>query len=153
MIDERHVAALLDREPSAKGITVDMIALAVAKHFHVKVDELRSPSRRRTLVLARGVAIYLARKHTRASFVALGKSFGGRDHTTVMHAYHKIAGDVTADPAVAAAVSELESQLGANSSTDFVNRETGGKLSAPCPLSIDSPRKPADRRQPALEKD
>jgi chromosomal replication initiator protein len=142
-IDEPQVVARLEREPAARRITVEMIAAAVAKHFHVKADELRSPSRKRSLVLARGVAIYLARKHTRASFVSLGRLFGGRDHTTVMHAHGKTARDMTDDAAVAAAVAQLEASLDVLASTEVlasevVEADMVRKLSAPCRSNMSS---------------
>ena len=137
-IDEAQVAALLEREPAARRVTAEMIAHAVARHFHVKGEELRSSSRKRSLVMARGVAIYLARKHTRASFVALGRLFGGRDHTTVMHACAKIARDVMDDPTVAAAVSQLESTLDVVANVAKMNAVGVRKLSTECRPSIDS---------------
>ena len=63
------------------------IALATARHFSLRLSDLRSPSRRRALVAARGVAVYLARHVAGQRLEEIGRYFGGRDHTTVMHSY------------------------------------------------------------------
>jgi chromosomal replication initiator protein len=131
-IGEDQVAALLAREPASRQVTVEMVAVAVARHFQVKKEDLKSPSRQRSLVVARGVAIYLARKYTTSSFVALGKAFGDRDHTTVMHAHHKIAQALINDAEVAAAVSELEAEIATGSATEFTKRRDGENVPRGC---------------------
>ena len=65
------------------------IALATARHFSLRLADLRSPVRRRALVTARGVAVYLARHYAGDSLQEIGRYFGGRDHTTVMHSCRK----------------------------------------------------------------
>ncbi len=73
-------------------IGVQLIMDEVADYFALTVDDLCSPSRSRQLVTARQIAMYLARELTDMSLPRIGKAFGGRDHTTVMHAKQKIAG-------------------------------------------------------------
>ncbi len=75
---------------TGKGkISILDIAKAAASVFGVSVQQLRSSSRHRQVVTARGVAIYLARLRLGDSFETIGRFFGGRDHTTIMHGYRK----------------------------------------------------------------
>jgi chromosomal replication initiator protein len=78
-----------DRE---QEVSVQLIMDEVADYFSLTVEDLCSPSRSRQLVTARQIAMYLARELTDLSLPRIGKAFGGRDHTTVMHAKQKIAG-------------------------------------------------------------
>ncbi len=64
------------------------------KHFGFTEDELRGASRRRPLVNARQVCMYVFRELTDFSFPAIGRQFGDRDHTTVIHAVEKISGQM-----------------------------------------------------------
>jgi chromosomal replication initiation ATPase DnaA len=147
-IDEQQVVAFLARQPQASSTSVQDIGLAVARHFHLPIDDLRSASRKRTLVMARGVTVYLSRKHTRASFMALGQWLGGRDHTTVMHAYQSTVKAIAADETVATAVRHLEAWLdtvktiGPENSdageSDTVKYNTGESMSARCRPAVGS---------------
>jgi chromosomal replication initiator protein len=77
-------------EGSGPEITADQIMEATSEYFGVSVDDLRGQSRSRVLVNARQVAMYLCRELTDLSLPRIGQAFGGRDHTTVMHADRKI---------------------------------------------------------------
>ena len=83
---------LKDLFPSDSGpeITASQIMAATASYFGVTVDELCGSSRSRVLVTARQIAMYLCRELTDLSLPKIGQAFGGRDHTTVMHADRKI---------------------------------------------------------------
>jgi chromosomal replication initiator protein len=74
-----------------RRITAQMILDATAEAFGFTVSDLCSPSRRRPLVIARQVGMYLFRELTDFSYPAIAREFGGRDHTTVMHAVDKIS--------------------------------------------------------------
>jgi chromosomal replication initiator protein len=71
-------------------VTVDQIMASTADYFGVTLEDLRGHSRSRVLVNARQVAMYLCRELTELSLPRIGQAFGGRDHTTVMHADRKI---------------------------------------------------------------
>ncbi|HEX2064863.1 MAG TPA: chromosomal replication initiator protein DnaA [Acidimicrobiales bacterium] len=86
---ERILADLL-RVDQPRQITPAMIIDATCEQFGVSRDELCGPSRRRHLVTARQIAMYVFRQVTDASYPAIAKEFGGRDHTTVIHAVAKI---------------------------------------------------------------
>jgi chromosomal replication initiator protein len=83
---------LKDFIPDGSGpeITADQIMDATSEYFGVSIDDLRGHSRSRVLVNARQVAMYLCRELTDLSLPRIGQAFGGRDHTTVMHADRKI---------------------------------------------------------------
>ena len=83
---------LKDLLPSETGpeITAAQIMAASAQYFGVTVDDLCGSSRSRVLVTARQIAMYLCRELTDLSLPKIGQAFGGRDHTTVMHADRKI---------------------------------------------------------------
>ncbi len=86
----KHVLDGLLPETTGPEITADLIMSQTASYFDVTNEELVGPSRSRTLVQARQIAMYLCRELTNLSLPKIGQSFGGRDHTTVMHAERKI---------------------------------------------------------------
>lgn len=73
-----------------KVITPEDVQDVVAKRFHVKVAELKSKRRTKTVVHPRQIAMYLCRELTTASFPEIGREFGGKDHTTIIHACRQI---------------------------------------------------------------
>ncbi|MGE3905958.1 MAG: chromosomal replication initiator protein DnaA [Reyranellaceae bacterium] len=73
-----------------RRITIEEIQLRVAQHFNIKVSEMHSPRRARAVARPRQVAMYLAKQLTSRSLPEIGRKFGNRDHTTVMHAVRKI---------------------------------------------------------------
>ncbi|GAA0399123.1 hypothetical protein GCM10009530_58560 [Microbispora corallina] len=77
-------------EDASPEITISLIMSTTAEYFGVSLDDLCGGSRSRALVTARQIAMYLARELTDLSLPKIGQQFGGRDHTTVMHAERKI---------------------------------------------------------------
>ena len=74
-----------------KQITFESITQAVAEHYHIKVDELFNKKRTQNIAYPRQIAMYLCREMADMSYPRIGELFGGRDHTTVIHAYEKIS--------------------------------------------------------------
>jgi chromosomal replication initiator protein len=87
--------------------SIGEIAAAAAEFFQLTLADLRSSSRRRAMVTARGVAVFLARRLAHRSFQEIGDYFGGRDHTTILHAYRKTEDLLRADPVVQHAVERI----------------------------------------------
>jgi chromosomal replication initiator protein len=87
------------REP--KRIRIEEIQKVVASHFNVSKQDLLSARRNRAIVRPRQIAMYLAKTMTPRSFPEIGKRFGGRDHTTVLHAVRKVEELAAADEALA----------------------------------------------------
>ncbi len=83
----------------AKVITLPAIQRAVAEFFQVKVDDLKSRERNQGVVLPRQIAMYLSRTMTSSSLPAIGEAFGGKDHTTVIHACDKVKRRLSEDDA------------------------------------------------------
>jgi chromosomal replication initiator protein len=75
-----------------KNMSIDTIQRVVADHFKIRVADLKSKKRNRSLALPRQIAMYLSRKLTQSSFPEIGEKFGNKDHTTVMHAVRKLDG-------------------------------------------------------------
>lgn len=87
------------------------IAMAVSKQFGVRLPVLRGPLRQRGVVVARDAAIYLAREISALSFVEIGRYFGGRDHTTVLHGYRKMQQLLSTDAALRQTVETVQKAL------------------------------------------
>jgi chromosomal replication initiator protein len=94
-----------------KIITMDDIEEAVADRFHVKIAEIRSRRRSKTLVHPRQIAMYLCRELTDASFPEIGRHFGGKDHTTIIHACKQIAKAKDGDSTLKATLESLKDKI------------------------------------------
>ncbi|MFH1826463.1 MAG: chromosomal replication initiator protein DnaA [bacterium] len=102
---------LLSPSQGAARVSVDAIKKAVAEFYNVHFDDMSAKIRTREIALARQVAMFLARDLTQLSFPKIGEDFGGRDHTTVMHAFDKIRGALKKDPAVQEAVKSIRKKI------------------------------------------
>jgi len=93
VVPELVQEALKDILPAhkSKEISIELIQQAIADHFHIKMEDFRAKKRTRSIAYPRQIAMYLARELTDASLPKIGEEFGGRDHTTVLHAYEKIS--------------------------------------------------------------
>jgi chromosomal replication initiator protein len=96
---------------SIKIISVEMIQKQVSEFFSITLVDLKSSRRQRHLVLPRQVAMYLARKLTKHSLPEIGNTFGGKDHTTVMHSCKKIEHDINNDVELRKTVEQLTTGL------------------------------------------
>jgi chromosomal replication initiator protein len=96
--------------------SVTEIQAAACEHFGLSSEELLSSARTARIAWPRQVAMYLARELTSESLPSIGRHFGGRDHTTVLHAWRRTTARIAADDASREAVEKLCSQLGHNPS-------------------------------------
>ncbi len=82
-----------------RSVTIEEIQRRVAEHYNIKLADMSSPRRARQVSRPRQIAMYLAKQLTTKSLPDIGRSFGGRDHTTVMHAVKKVeelaSGDIS----------------------------------------------------------
>ena len=90
---------------------MQLIIQLVARHFELEEAVLKSKSRKQTTVLARNICVYLARDLLQLSFTKIGRCFGGRDHSTVIHAHKNIVNLIENDPKLFSSVSELRRKL------------------------------------------
>ncbi len=119
-IDAGLVAEVLDglypaeREPAGAtraAVTAEQIQALTAEAFGLTREELLSASRAARVAWPRQVAMYLAREHTEESLPALGRAFGGRGHTTVMHAWRRAGERLATDPEAFEVVHRLSARL------------------------------------------
>jgi chromosomal replication initiator protein len=89
-VDAAKLTRLFQKSDSDVEKLAQLIIKQVAAEFHLKVSELKSNSRKQSIVMARGVAIYLNRVLLGTSYLKIGSYFGNRDHSTILHANRKI---------------------------------------------------------------
>ncbi len=98
------------RDPG-RNSSVDNIQKIVAEHFQVRVTDLKSKNRSRCFALPRQIAMFLARKLTRASTTEIGRRFGGKDHSTVIHSTNKIEGLLKTDQSLSATIHTIQQKI------------------------------------------
>jgi chromosomal replication initiator protein len=94
-----------------KEITVEMIQKMVSEHFRIKVSELKSDKRIKTLVVPRQIAIYICRELTKSSYPEIGEKFGGKDHSTIIHSVKKIEKQMAGDAEFRSTVEDIKKKL------------------------------------------
>jgi chromosomal replication initiator protein len=107
---ERELRDLV-RPVELKRVRIEEIQRIVARHYNVSRSDLLSSRRTANVVRPRQIAMYLAKTLTLRSLPEIGRRFGGRDHTTVLHAVRKIEALIGTDTALAAEIETLKSQL------------------------------------------
>lgn len=107
---ERVLESLVVQEEAAAKNPLD-IAKLVARELRQTLESMRGPSRKAAVVRARGLAMYIIRQTTDASFQSIGELFGNRDHTTVMHACRKTEDDLANDVELARCVDRLKQKI------------------------------------------
>lgn len=107
----RSALADLKLVQKSRGLQISKIQEVVANYFQTSVPELKGKKRVRQIVIPRQIAMYLSRELTDASLPKIGQEFGGKDHTTVMHACDKIARQIKTDTEIKSAVSDLRQML------------------------------------------
>ncbi|MBX4173214.1 chromosomal replication initiator protein DnaA [Weissella viridescens] len=94
-----------------RAITVPIIQDTVATYFDVTIDDLNGKKRNKEIVVPRQIAMYLARELTQDSLPQIGRTFGGKDHTTVMHSTEKIEKKIAEDEQLQRQVEEIREKL------------------------------------------
>ncbi len=97
---------------NSKEITIEKIQKTVAEHFQIKAIELKSSKRLKNLVLPRQIAMYICRKLTDLSYPEIGTKFGGKDHSTIIHAIKKIDKKMEEDLHTRMTVEKLMEKMG-----------------------------------------
>jgi chromosomal replication initiator protein len=97
--------------PEQKRITIQQILDVVTKYYNVKPSDLQSKKRHKSIAFPRQVCMFLARRHTRYSLEETGGYFGGRDHTTVMHAVKTVQAAIQNQSSIAEQINHLEGEL------------------------------------------
>jgi len=94
-----------------REVTVDSIKDLVANHFDVPVEKLQSQTRKRSVVIARQLSMYLAKNLTNKSLKSIGENFGGRDHSTVIYSCKAVRDLMDTDLIFKDTVTELEKKV------------------------------------------
>jgi chromosomal replication initiator protein len=102
---------VLSTHDDVATLTIDDIQKLVSDHYKVRIPDLKSKTRTRPLVVARQVAMWLVKKHLDRSLVDIGRSFGGKDHTTVMNALRRIEDALNKDPEIKRDIEDLEGRI------------------------------------------
>jgi chromosomal replication initiator protein len=92
-------------------VTVDNVQKVVARHFNLELSDMKSKRRTDAIAFPRQLAMYLARTLTDMSTPEIGSHFGGKDHTTVMHACNKIKSKLSGDPYFVALVNKITQDI------------------------------------------
>ncbi len=97
-----------------KHITINLIQDVVSSYFNLRIEDLKSQRRTRNIAYPRQIAMYLSRKLTDMSLPKIGEEFGGRDHTTVIHAYEKISENLKTDDSLQSTINDITKKLTQN---------------------------------------
>ncbi|MFS8617667.1 MAG: chromosomal replication initiator protein DnaA, partial [Solitalea sp.] len=96
---------------STKEISIEYIQKLVCEYFEIPVDAVKSKSRKREIVQARQISMYLAKSHTKASLKSIGQFFGGRDHSTVIYACQTVDDLIDTDKKFKSWVQDIQKKL------------------------------------------
>jgi chromosomal replication initiator protein len=96
---------------NSKQVTIDLIIDVVASYYSLRIEDFKSQRRTRNVAYPRQIAMYLCRKLTDTSLPKIGEEFGGRDHTTVIHAYEKINEGLKNDESLQEAINEITKKI------------------------------------------
>jgi chromosomal replication initiator protein len=98
-------------QEESQKFSIEEVQKVVAEYFHINVADLRSKTRTRSIVKPRQYAMFLIREMTKYSLPEIGDFFGGRDHTTVMHACKTVTNERLKDPEIAKMLESLKNML------------------------------------------
>ncbi|MBO1141981.1 chromosomal replication initiator protein DnaA [Enterococcus avium] len=96
---------------SNSQLSISKIQVEVAKFYHIQLKDLKGKKRVKTIVVPRQIAMYLAREMTESSLPKIGAEFGGKDHTTVIHAHEKISQLMKSDSNIQQEIAEIKNLL------------------------------------------
>jgi len=94
-----------------REVTVESIQKTICDYYNIKLGDLKAKRRTKNIAFPRQIAMYLCRKYTETSFPAIGDKFGGRDHSTVIHASKTIEKKIKEDPYMQTTIEKLERNL------------------------------------------
>lgn len=96
---------------STRQISIELIQEIVGNYFNLRLEDFKSSRRTKNVAYPRQIAMYLCRKYTDASLPKIGEEFGGRDHTTVIHAYEKISQSLNTDESLQNIINDVSKKL------------------------------------------
>jgi chromosomal replication initiator protein len=102
---------IIEKRGSSVVISINTIQEKTAKYFNIPVSDIKTKKRNASTVLPRHIAMYLCREFTNSSLPEIGREFGGKDHTTVIHAYNKIKRQVQYDDKIKSIINNLSTKI------------------------------------------
>jgi chromosomal replication initiator protein len=106
-----EVEAKKVEEDQEKQVRISRIIEHVADYFHVSPIEVCGESRALRIVYPRQIAIYLSREYTFQSWNRIGRKFGNRDHTTILHSWRKITAQFASNPSIESDVTRIRAKI------------------------------------------
>ena len=111
-LDEvKQIISSIITDSQRKPLTLKYIINTVAEYFDIEIDDIIGPCRKKNLAEPRQIIMYLMREEMKASYPTIGQEIGGRDHTTVIHAYNKIIGNLKTDDKLRQDINVLKQKL------------------------------------------
>jgi chromosomal replication initiator protein len=107
----RAAMTSLGNDSRESRLSIKQIAAAVAEYYHLSLEDMCGKQRDKHIVMPRQIAMYLMRQETQASLLEIGQMFGGRDHSTVLHACEKIDREVNINPTLRREIVAIREQL------------------------------------------
>ncbi|MGH2494783.1 MAG: chromosomal replication initiator protein DnaA [Ktedonobacteraceae bacterium] len=107
----RAAMTSLGNDSRESRLNIKQIAEAVAEYYHLSLEDMCSKQRDKHIVMPRQISMYLMRQETQASLLEIGQMFGGRDHSTVLHAFEKIDREVNINPTLRREIVAIREQL------------------------------------------
>lgn len=107
----KEVLKTIIKHQDKRFLTIENIQKEVAGFFNMRVTDLKSERKQKNIALPRQICMYLSRRYTGASFPEIGEKFGGKDHSTVIHAVRKIEKNLGKDPSITKAVETLSQKI------------------------------------------
>ncbi len=98
-------------KPEERSVPIESIQKTVASYFNLRVSDLKAKKKTKQIVLARQIAIYLSRKLSKLSLIEIGERFGGKDHSTVLHAVNKMDRQMQTDQKLTGLIQQIKSRL------------------------------------------
>jgi len=104
---------VLERVVEKKPVIVDFLSIikAVQKYYACSLDQLKSTQRTKEITLARHITIFLMKESTHRSFRDIGEYLGGRDHSTIMHAYNKVKKSLEHDASLIQMITQIKKEM------------------------------------------
>ena len=96
---------------AATPLSIELVQQVVAEHYSIRVEDIQGSKKPKNIAFPRQIAMYLCRKLLDVSLKDIGEGFGGRDHTTVLHANNKIQNEMEKDPSLEKTLLQLEKEI------------------------------------------
>ena len=95
----------------SREVSIDYIQKTVCEYFDISIEKLKEKTRKRSIVQARQLSMYLAKNYTKNSLKVIGKHFGGRDHSTVIHSCQAVQNLLDTDPEFKDNVDDIQKKI------------------------------------------